>query len=165
MLTAIPKGWFSWDFLLRETNGDPIAELRLSSWCERGSVVVGGVTYRIYRKRLLGPFVMEAPDGSIVGSATKLSAFRREFVLADSKCSYALKAVSAFRRNCRVFRNEQEVGAIQPDSWLSRRASAKFADDVPPNLRAFLIWLTLLMWRRESAAARRAASHVAEAGA
>jgi len=153
MLTAVPKSWFSWDFWLREPVGNAVAELRLSSWRERGSAVVGGITYRIYRKGLLGPFVMEAPDGSLVGSATKPSAFRREFAIADGEHSYVLKAVFAFRRKCGVFRGEQRIGSIEPDSWLGRSATAQFTDEVPPILQAFLIWLTLLLWKRYSDAA------------
>lgn len=150
MLTAVPKSWFSWDFWVREAVGDAVAELHLSSWRERGSVVIGVTTYRIYRKGLLGPFVMEAPGGSLIGSAVKPSAFRREFEIGDGKRSYVLKAVSAFRRGCGVFRDGQQIGSIEPDSWLGRRASAEFADEVPQVLQAFLLWLTMLLWKRES---------------
>ena len=66
MLTAVPKSWFSWDFWLQDPAGKMVAEVRLSSWRERGSVVVAGTTYKIFRKSLLGPFVMEAPDGSVL---------------------------------------------------------------------------------------------------
>jgi hypothetical protein len=152
-LTAVPKSWFSWDFWLKEPGGEAVAEVCLSSWRERGSVVVNGDTHRIYRKGLLGPFVMEAPDGSVVASATKASAFRRAFAIADSERRYVLKTVFAFRRECGVFRGEHRIGSIVPRSWLGRRASAQFAGEVPPVLQAFLTWLTLLLWKRESDAA------------
>jgi hypothetical protein len=150
MITAIPKSWFSWDFWLRDAGGNTVGEVRLSSWRERGSIVAGGVTYRIYRESFLGPFVMEAPDGSMAGRATKPSAFRREFVVSSDTCSYVLKTVSMFRREAGVFRGENRIGAITPVSWKGRRANARFTQAVPPELQAFLTWLTLLLWKRDS---------------
>jgi hypothetical protein len=116
-------------------------------------VVLGGVTYPIRRKGLLGPFVMEAPDGSEVASAVKPSALRREFVLAGPDAPHVLKAVSALRRKFAVFRGEYRIGSIVPASWLRRRATAEFVDDMPLLRQAFIVWLTLLLWKRDSDAA------------
>lgn len=150
MLTVVPKGWFSWDFWLQEPAGKAVAEVRLSSWRERGSVVVDGVIYSIRREGLLGPFVMEAPDGSIVVSALKRSVLRREFVLDDGEPQYVLRAAGFLRRQYRVFRDGQRIGSIVPELWLRRRASVQFTEDVPATLRAFLVWLSCLLWKRDS---------------
>jgi hypothetical protein len=153
MLTAVPKNWFSWDFWLRDPTGDAVGEVRLSSRRERGSVVLGGVMYPIRRKGLLGPFVMEAPDGSEVASAVKRSALRREFIFAGHDAEYVLKAVTAFRRKYAVFRGEYRIGSIVPGLWLRRRATVEFAEDLPLLRQAFLVWLTLLLWKRDYDAA------------
>jgi hypothetical protein len=120
-----------------------------------GAVVLGGVTYPIRRKGLLGPFVMEAPDGSEVASAVKPSALRREFILAGRDAKYVLKTVTAFQRKFAVFRGEYQIGSIVPASWLRRRATAEFVEDrdMPLLRQAFLLWLTLLLWKRDSDAA------------
>jgi hypothetical protein len=116
-------------------------------------VVVDGATYRIYRQTLLGAFVMEAPNGEIVRSAVKPSMLRRRFVVSDDRESYVLQATTAFRRECALFHNERYIGSIVPDSWLTRRAKVQFTEDVPLPLQAFLIWLMLLLWKRDSDAA------------
>jgi hypothetical protein len=96
---------------------------------------------------------MEAPDGSIMGSAVKRSAFRREFVVDGQPPKDVVKAVTAFGRKYAVFRGDDRVGSIISDSWLRRRASAEFNEDMPLLRQAFLVWLTLLLWKRDSDAA------------
>ena len=153
MLTAVPKSWFSWNFLLREARGTVVGEVLLSSWRERGAVVADGLTYRIYRESLLGPFVMEAPDGSMAALASKPGAFRRRFIVSDDRRTYELKAVSSFGRKFDVFCDEKPIGAIEPQNCFGRQANIHFNEDVPPAIQAFLAWLTLLLWKRDSDAA------------
>ena len=153
MLRAIPKGWFSHDFWLLDPNGKSIAEVLLSSWRENGAVVVDGAAYPIQRQGLVGPFILFAPDGSEAASAIKPKAFRRTFTISHIQRQYMLTAVSAFRRECGLFDGNRPIGAITPESWLSRRAKVLFADEVPLPLQAFAVWLTLLLWKREGESA------------
>jgi hypothetical protein len=158
MLTAVPKRWLSWDFALHESTGAAVAELRLSSWRDRGSVIVGADVYRVYRQGLLGPFILEAPDASQAARAIKPSAFRREFTITHGERRYVLKAMSAFHRECGLFDETRRVGAIVPLSLLSRRAKAEFADEVPLSIQPFVVWLTLLLWKRDADAAATTAA-------
>jgi len=41
MLELVPLGWFSWDFSILQ-NGSPIAEIKCSSWREKGTLAIGG---------------------------------------------------------------------------------------------------------------------------
>jgi hypothetical protein len=93
---------------------------------------------------------MEAPDGSLAWRATKAGTFRREFVVSNDAKSFVLKAASMFRRECGVYQGERQGGTIAPCSWLSRRASAQFTAELPPELQAFMTWLTLLLWKRDA---------------
>jgi len=147
MLTAAPKNWFSWNFRLQEPTGTGVGEVRIS-WKEHGSIILRSGIYRIHRRGLLGPFTMESPDGAIVGTAGKPSALRREFVVGDDQRSYVLKAVSPFRRECGVFRDERRIASIVPESWFRRSARVQFTEDMPLLFQAFFVWLTLLMWKR-----------------
>jgi hypothetical protein len=151
-LTAVPKSWLSWDFLLQGPMSQAVAEVRISSWRERGSVVVDGVTYLIHRDGLLGPFILEDPEGSIVASATKQSALRREFLVAHGERRYVLKAMSAFRRECGLFHGERRIGSILPDAWWNRRARVQMSEDLAAPLEEFVVWLALLLWQRDAAA-------------
>ncbi len=154
MLTLVAKHWFSWDFWLQEPSGNAVAEVRLSSWRERGSVLVDGVTYRIRRDGLLGPFVMEAPDGAVVGTAVKRGVFRAAFVLGEREPIYRLQAMGFLRKRYGVFREDgSQIGSIVPGMWFRRRADVELAADVPETLRAFLVWLSCLLWKRAAGAA------------
>ncbi len=154
MLTAIPRNWYSWDFSLEGPGEQRIARLVISGFRERGSVVVDGRTYTIGRDGRLGPFTLTAPDGSLVVSAVKPSAFRREFVVTPTGgASYALKPVAPLRREFVLSRDGQEhgrVGSIAPVSWWRRQARVEFIEDLPAPVQAFLVWLTLLIWKRDS---------------
>jgi hypothetical protein len=152
MSTLVPKHWFSWDFWLQDPVGHAVAEVRLSSWRERGSVVVSGVTYTIRRDGLLGPFVMAGPDGSVVATAVKPSAFRSQFLVGEREPEYLLKAEGLLRRRYAVYRDDRLIGSIVRSVWL-RRADVELALDVPETLRAFLAWLCCLLWKRAAAAA------------
>src|SRR5262249_37123684 len=151
MLNALPKGWFSWDFSLHDSSGGVVGDVLLSSWREQGAITIrGGPRYTVRRQGILGPFVLEAPDGSGAASAVKPSVLRREFNVEHGGRLYALRAVSALRRQCLVLCEDRPLGRVSPDSWFSRRARLEIADDVPLVLQAFLVWLTLLMWKRDS---------------
>jgi hypothetical protein len=50
-LKVVPKRWYSWDFSVMD--GDrTIAVLDLSSWRERGEIMVEDVTHRVFRARV-----------------------------------------------------------------------------------------------------------------
>ena len=83
MLSAQPKKWYSWDFTLRDADGQPVADLDLSSWRERGKVALGGAEYRVRREGLRGPFVLE--DGvSVRARARRTSLLGCAFASARS---------------------------------------------------------------------------------
>jgi hypothetical protein len=149
MLTVVPKSWFSWKFWLRDQGGRDAGEVILSAWRERGSVTVGDRTYRIYRDGMLGPFIMEAPDGSVTAMATKPSAFSSAFVVSDDQQTYELKIAALFRRTFDIYVGDRHIGAIVPDNFLGRRATLQFTGEAPPAaMQVFLTWLTLLSWKR-----------------
>ena len=159
MLSALPKGWFSWDFSLEDAAGAVAADLHLSSWRQRGTISLpGGPEYRVRRRGVLGPFVLEGPDGSELAHASRPSTFRREFIVEHEARHYTLKAGSAFQRDCSVYCDGTLVGRVSPTSWFSRRAMVEIPDDVPFPIRAFMVWLTLLLWQRDSDAGAIAAS-------
>jgi hypothetical protein len=150
MLHAIPKYWFSWDFNLCGATGELAAEICLSSWRERGSVIISGTEYRIHRQGITGPFLLESPDGTAAANATKTSVLYREFCIQQGTHNYVLKAISAFGREFGLFKGEERIGSIQPESWWGRRARVEFADEVQPLIQAFAVWLTLLLWKRDA---------------
>lgn len=148
MLTVAAKSWFSWKFTLAA--GDrAVAEIHISSWRERGGLQVNGRAYRVYRDGLMGPFILEA-DGVEVARAEKPSAFYRTFLVRHQGRELELRAVSALRRRFQLFEGGAEIGTIDPRSVWTRSADVEFRAPLPEPLQAFIVWLTLLLWKRES---------------
>lgn len=149
MLKLVPMHWFSWDFRLEDPVGMLWGEVALSSWRERGSVAVGGQQYRVSREGFVGPFVLEGPSGELA-KAVKVGAFRQEFTLSVGGREYTLKRLSSWRREFALFSGDARVGSVVPESGFTRRAEVILPDDMPGWVRAFVVWLTLLMWKRDS---------------
>lgn len=159
MLTAVPTRWFSWDCSLQGPSGEEVGQVLLSSWRERGSLVVDGVSYAVRRDGARSKFVLEGPDGSRVAGAVKASAWRRLFVVTHGERRYVLTAVSSFRRKLGLFgEGDEPLGQITPQSCFSRRARIELNDEVPQLLQAFVVWLSLLLWKRDADVAAVAAA-------
>ncbi len=155
MLKVVPKGWFAWDFAVADAVGMPWGEIGLF-WRERGSVTVGGQQYRVSRQGFVGPFVLEGPGGELA-QAVKVSPFKQEFALTAEGREYVLRKLFWWRREFGLFVRDTQVGTVAPEAWFTRRAAVNLPDDLPGSLRAFVVWLTLLMWKRDSDAAAASA--------
>lgn len=66
--------------------------------------------------------------------------------------SFTLKALSAVRRATVLSEGGTVVGTIEPEGLLTRRARIKMTDELPLVLKLFVVWLTMLLWKRESGA-------------
>ena len=47
----------------------------------------------------------------------------------------------------------EELGTIRPTAWYRRGARIELAERLSPVLKAFAVWLALLLWKRDAAAA------------
>lgn len=149
-MLSVPRHWFAWEFTLQDAMRRPVAEIALSLWRERGSIRVDGVTYTLRRQGALrGPFVLEA-GGAEVARAVKPSAFRREFAIVHGDRHYTLKARSLFRRGYALMSQDREIGSIEPEALFRRRARVDVPDECPLILKAFVVSLTMLLWKRDA---------------
>ena len=149
MLNAIPKQWFSWDFRVLDEGRD-VAEMDLAFWREKGVLSVEGIPYRVYREGLAnGAFILENQGGQMLAKAEKPNALRRSFLVEYEGRKLRLEAESPFGRAF-VLRDDQGViGTVKPDSFLSRRTTANLPEDFPLAVRIFLLWLVIILWRRD----------------
>jgi hypothetical protein len=148
MLIATPKRWFSWDFEVREGGGAPVADLKLSMWRERGAITVGGIEFGVTREGLVGAFILEGAGGALA-RAEKPSAFRRAFAIESGGRQYALKAASVWGRSFALLDGDREIGAVSSARVFSRQACADLPEDMPLEVRSFMIWLVLMIWKRQ----------------
>ncbi len=149
MLRAVPKRWFSWDFNLVDPSGASRGEVALSVWRERGSLRTEGPEYAVTRQGMTGPFLLKQ-GGREQASALKLGVFKQEFALTHDGDHYLLKRISAWRREFGLFKGATQVGSIVPESWFARAARIDLPEGLPLWFQAFIVWLTLLMWKRDS---------------
>ena len=151
MLTAVPKSWFSWDFTVMDGT-QPVGDIDVSCWREKGVITVQGVDYRVYREGLMsGDFIL-ASDDKVLARATKPSAFRRTFVVDYAGKQYTLRAKSALRRAFELLDRDRVVGALSPRGLFTRRAAIHLPETMPLSVRVFIIWLAVIIWKREAEA-------------
>jgi hypothetical protein len=149
MLKVIPKSWFSWDFYITD-GASPLAEIDVSLWREKGVIMFRDSTYEVRREGLMsGAFLLES-EGALLARAEKPSAFRRAFEVEFGERFYILRAESAFRRKFLLMDGDREVGRLSPDGIFTRRATADFPESIPLPVKVFLIWLVVILWKRQS---------------
>ena len=148
MLQIVPTHWYSWDVTVSDESR-PVAGIALSWWREKGVLTIEGATYRLYREApMSGDFVLEHA-GSLLARAEKPSVFRREFVIRYAGREYRLRPGSMFRRAYVLLSGSRQVGSIAPKSAFTRKAAADLPHDLPLPVRLFIVWLTVISWRRE----------------
>lgn len=148
MLAIEPQHWYSWDFTVSQ-GGRPIAEVGLSSWRERGRLVVNGLAYTVQRERGFGEFRLESPGGT-VATAVKPSLFRCVFTVTHAAKTWTVRRQSAWSRRIQVLEGDREVGHVARSSWWTYRAAATLPDTMPVPVQVFCVWLSTLIWKREA---------------
>jgi len=152
MLEAVPTSLFAKNFRLHQDNS-LIGELDNSLWRERATLELEEGTYDLFRERSwTGAFVLER-NGAVIARAIKPSMFSSRFEVDAASRHVELRRLSMFNRRFGVFEGGKQIGSIYTAALFSRRVSIDLPADWPASARAFLYWLTYLMWRRENAAA------------
>jgi hypothetical protein len=149
MLTAVPTRWFSWDFTVTD-GARTVATIDVSWWREHGTLTVAGVDHRVSRERMLsGDFILEAA-GAEVARASKPSAFRSLFIVQHAGRRYTLRRASVLHRRMLLLAGDRTIGSLSPQGWFTRRAEVDLPSDLPLSVRVFVIWLAVILWKRES---------------
>ena len=153
-----PRSWFSSRVYDIVQNGAPIGEIDCAWLSEKGTIKLGSSSYAASREGLLsGAFFLEA-NGKRLVSAEKPSALHRLFTLQIGGKAYSLKAASTFGRAFVLTENDREVGSIAPQGFFGRKAHANLPDDLALEIRAFLIWLVVVIWKRQAKLAKSKSS-------
>jgi hypothetical protein len=149
-----PRSWFSSRVYGIVQDGTPIGEIDCEWMRERGTIKLGSASYAVSREGLTsGAFFLEA-NGKRLVSAEKPSALHQLFTVQIGVKAYTLKAKSIFGRAFVLTENDREVGSIAPQGFLGRKAKAELPDDLTLEVRVFLIWLVVIMWKRKAKAAQ-----------
>ena len=147
LLQIVPTSWGSWNFTVADESRR-VADIATSWWREKGTLAIDGATCRVYREALMsGAFILEGAGG-VLARAEKPSVFRREFVIRHAGREYTLRPRSIFGRAFILLAGSREVGSLEPQSVFTRKAAADLPGDLPLPVRAFIVWLMLISWRR-----------------
>lgn len=151
MLVATPDHLFSWDFTITD-GAQTVAKIDNSSWREKGVLSVQGANYRVYRRGgMRGGFVFEL-EGVEFARAVKAGSFYPSFTIDHEGKRYLLRAETVFGRTLVLLDGDEKIGKLSPESVFNRRAIADFPLVLPLALRVFIVWLSVILWRRKAAA-------------
>jgi len=64
-----------------------------------------------------------------------------------------LEATSPWRRPFELKEDDEVIGRIAPRSVFRREVEVDLPEDLPLEIRLFLVFLTLILWRRSDNAA------------
>jgi hypothetical protein len=148
MLQIVPTHWYAWDFTVTDESR-PVADIAMNTVREKGTLTIDGTPYRVYREApMSGAFVLEHA-GSVLAQAEKPSIFRREFVIRHADREYTLRPASLMGRAFVLLSGSRQVGSIAPKSLFTREAAADLSEALPFPVRMFIVWLTMISWRRQ----------------
>ena len=147
-MTVGATHWYSQDFTVEEADRQ-LAHADVSSWGEKGVLTIDGVAHRVYREGIsYGDFLLER-EGRVLARATKPSAWRNRVLIRHGDRTYELDKRSIWTRSYVVRSGSTEVGTLAPTSSWRRTADASLPEEWPLPLKIFVIWLTVILWRRE----------------
>ena len=163
MLRAVPDGWFSYDFTVFDRSGTSVAQVDLANWRETAKLEVRGTRYEAHRKGWRSKeFILEREDGRVVAVAEKPSAWKDRFVFEHGGNRYELKKESAWRSAIVLSRNGVGlVGSVRRRSFFNREWTVDVPEELPLEVRVFVVWLVVILWKREDSAAAAGAASTA----
>lgn len=149
MLQIVPESWLTWNFDVLEDDRR-IASIKTTLLPESGSFSIDGSSFRAYREGMIsGKFLLDGESGTIA-CAEKPSAFLNSFNVEYSDKRYTLKKESLIGRSFVLLQGGLEVGSIRPERFLSRKAALSLPADLPMPVQVFMMWLVIILWRREA---------------
>ncbi|MEM6326051.1 MAG: hypothetical protein AAF791_02940 [Bacteroidota bacterium] len=154
MLTATPTGLLSKHFAFAR-DGRPLGTIRQSGVREKGEIVLDGVPYSFQNQLVGRDFLLES-DGRVLARAKKRTLRRAFDVTLDldgmppRPLALEVSGAVSFMKGGRYSLSEagRPLGQIIKTP-LARSARATFPDDLPEPVQVFLLWIALMMWRRE----------------
>lgn len=168
MLRAVPDGCSSNSFTVFDRGGTPVGRVELSKrlWRESAKLEAGGARYEAHYKGRAGKeFVLQTEDGRVVIVAEKPSVWRNRFVFEHAGNRYELKKGSVWGS---VFVLCQEgvgpVGSVRSKGFFKRQWTVGLPEELPLEVKAFVVWLMIIAYKRAMMAAAGAGGGAAAGG-
>jgi hypothetical protein len=75
---------------------------------------------------------------------------RQESTGAFDRVDRAEDAGDQFPRVRFLLEGDKNIGSLSPNSWLGRDASVNLPADWPLAVKTFVIWLAIILWKRDA---------------
>lgn len=152
MLKAIPNNFLSWDFTVFDGQ-TAVADIDISWWREKGTLSIESQEYQVYREGFLsGRFVLEQNE-QLIAQAEKPSVLSRSMLITIGNQKYTLKPKGFLSRRFVLLNDSNKVGELSPIGVFSRKMNIDLAEEMTLPAKVFIVWLTVILWKRESDAA------------
>lgn len=156
MLYAKPKHIFSRRYRLcsDEQCTDMLGTMAMGGFKEAAKVQLGDEQYRFYReKSMSGDFLLEASDGTILARAEKPSMWKDQLRITFGELVFTLYRASKWKQDYTLTWQGEDAGMIATRRWFSNLINVELPDVLPLEVRAFILYLVVVMWNRAAAAA------------
>lgn len=130
-------------------DGVPIGQIDCRAMREGATITIGDATYSAAREGLMSRAYHLEANGTRLASAVPASALKGGFTVQAGGRTFTLTRASAFGRAFALTENGTPLGTIAPQGFFGRKAKAELPDELAPELKAFLIWLVILIWQRQ----------------
>ena len=149
-LELLPRSWPAWNFDVAQ-GGAFVAEILCPySWKEKGTLKIGEASYEVYREHFMGGRFLLEERGQIIAFAQKPSALRNSFEVHYAGREYRLDKAALMGRKFIFCEETRQLGFIEPRGIFTRKATISLPEELPLPIRTFIIWLVLILWKRES---------------
>ena len=92
-------------------------------------------------------------DGKEIARAVKPSFWKSRFDVSFGSVTCVLEKPSLFRSAFELRIEQSTIGRVERKSIWQSIAQANLPDDWPNPLKVFILWLVIIIWKREAAAA------------
>lgn len=151
-LKLVPQNPFTWSFDVTRNNASVAQVLHTFSFREKATLNIPGATCQAYREHFMGGDYILEEHGQSIARARKQSPFVSAFQLEYPGHSYALKRESLFCRTFVLMDDDRQIGLIKPEGVFTRKADVSLPDEMPLPVQIFVLWLVLVLWKRDSEA-------------
>jgi hypothetical protein len=157
-LQVIPEGLFSMNYTVLEAGANIAAIANHAGFLQiKGTLTAGGNELFARREGAFrANYLLETAGGSVRARATKRMALREEYEILFAEGNLHLrKRVLSMRESFVISDSSGDIGTIARESLASRRLLCTLeddADEVPLEILLFLVWMTLIIRRREASA-------------
>jgi hypothetical protein len=145
-----PKGFFTTRRYGITRDGVPVGEILGSRVWQQAAITIGSAKYEAAREAKISDTFYLAANGNRLASAETASILKGGFTVQAGGKTYTLKAASLFGRAFVLAENAVEVGRIARRGFFSRKSTADLPDDLALEIKAFLIWLIIVVRQRQT---------------